>query len=151
MDQLDFDTTPRGQDVGFLFACVFLSLACEYLLLLLSRVYSNLATFYRRDNEYSFLSCQNKSLRLNHGNRFKIALCFCEYVLLPRTQFHLVFFVSFSQGSIYPIFRWIQASFHSLTNRFHHHFVFFPPLIHCLVAWLFFPFCLSCRNSSVGF
>jgi hypothetical protein len=38
MEQLDFDTIPGGQDVGFLLACVFLSLACEYLLLLLSRV-----------------------------------------------------------------------------------------------------------------
>ena len=113
--------------------------------------YSNLATFCSHDKEYSFLSCQNKSLGLNHGNRFKIALCFYEYVLLPRTQFRLVFFVSFSQRSVLPHFSFNTGISPLPHKTFSPFFCFFPTdSLPCCLTF-FSTFCLSCRNSSVGF
>lgn len=103
----------------------------------------DLATFYRRVNEYSFLSCQNKPLRLNHGNRFKIALCFSTntyyYPELNFIWFSL--FLSLS-GAFYPIFRWIKAPLRSLTNRFHYPFAFYYHWFIALLLESFFSFLL---------
>lgn len=117
-------------------ACFFHQLLNTCFFSFLASLYSNLATFYRRDNEYSFHSRQNKSLRLNHGNIFKIALCFSEYVLLPRTQFHLVFFVSFSQRSIL-LHLSLNTDISSLSHKpFSPSFFFFTDSLPCCLTIL---------------
>lgn len=50
-------------------------------------VYLHFVTFYVRNHRYSFLSYRNRCPRLNHGNRFKTALCFYYFTELSFVCF----------------------------------------------------------------
>jgi hypothetical protein len=77
-DQMNSSGTSEAQWVCIMLIFVFLSFAYKYEFLHLpfeSR-HLNSATLYLRDNGYSFLSSQNKSLRQITGTDLKTSLCF---------------------------------------------------------------------------